>query len=178
MVSCLYSDANAFHRYNRRLGATRPVAWFYARTLPLLDRLVFQLTGGRTTFATLVSGLPVIMLTTTGARTESPRTRPVLGLPDGDALIVIGSNWGQRPHPGWYHNLRAHPRASFTHAGRVVDVLASEVHGRDRERCFELATLSYPGFAHYRRRAAHREIGVFRLQPVNALEGASQARPS
>lgn len=163
-----YRDANRFYRFSRWLGATRPMAFIYARVLPPLDRLVFRLTKGRTTFAALVSGLPVIMLTTTGARTGAASARPVLGLPDGENLIVIGSNFGQRPHPGWYHNLRAEPRATITRAGQTIHVLAEEVQGQDRERWFERAALIYPGFAHYRRRAAHRNIGVFRLRTIEA----------
>lgn len=50
----------------------------WARTLHHLDRLVFRLTKGRHTFANLISGLPVVMLTTTCAKSGKPRTLPVL----------------------------------------------------------------------------------------------------
>jgi hypothetical protein len=43
-----YRDASRFHRFNRRLGATRPIAFIYARVLPPLDRLVFRATRGHT----------------------------------------------------------------------------------------------------------------------------------
>jgi F420H(2)-dependent quinone reductase len=45
-----------------------------------------------------VSGLPVVMLTTTGAKTGQQRVWPVIGLSDGDNLAAIASNWGQRHH--------------------------------------------------------------------------------
>ena len=112
--------------------------------------------------------LPVIMLTTTGARTGSPRTGPVLGLPDGEDLLVIATNFGQRSHPAWYHSPRAHPHAAFTAGGQTIEALATEVGGAERECCLEGAALVYPGFAQYRRRAAHRTIGVFRLSATSS----------
>jgi deazaflavin-dependent oxidoreductase (nitroreductase family) len=158
-----YEDAGWFRRLNRRLAATRVMARVYAHTLHRLDRVTLRLTRERTTFAALVSGLPVIMLTTTGARSGHDRTMPVLGLPYGRELIVIGSNFGRRRHPGWYHNLRRHPLAAITHRGVTTAVSARLLEGEERERCFAVAAAMYPGYADYRRRAAHREIGVFRL---------------
>jgi F420H(2)-dependent quinone reductase len=60
-----------------------------------IDRAVSRISGRRMTFVRLVSGLPVLLLTTTGARTGAKRTQPLLYLRDGDDLVVIGSNWGQ-----------------------------------------------------------------------------------
>lgn len=158
-----YEDAGWFCRLNRRLAATRVMACVYAHTLHRLDRVTLRLTRRRTTFAALVSGLPVIMLTTTGARSGRERTMPVLGLPYGRELIVIGSNFGRRAHPAWYHNLRKHPLAAITQRGVTTAVSARLLEGEERERCFAAATAIYPGYAAARRRAAHREIGVFRL---------------
>jgi hypothetical protein len=64
-----------------RLGATRAIAFIYARLLPPLDRLVFRATRGHTTLAAVLSGLPVIMLTTTGVRNGNLRNRPYWGCP-------------------------------------------------------------------------------------------------
>src|SRR5947209_1572003 len=78
---------------------------------PHLDRPIHRLTRGRHTMGSLLSGLPVVMLTTTGARSGKPRTVPILGIPVQGGVAVIASNWGQQHHPSWYHNLRAHPEA-------------------------------------------------------------------
>jgi deazaflavin-dependent oxidoreductase (nitroreductase family) len=167
-MSYRYDDAGALRRLIRTLAGTQVGAWMFARTLDPADRIVFRLSRGRTTAAALLSGLPVIMLTTTGARTGRPRTLPVLGLPDGEELIVIGSNWGRRGHPAWYHNLRAHPHATVTRDGVSTEVAAELIEGPERERCFALAARIYPGYAAYRRRASHRHIGVFRLRPTSS----------
>jgi len=58
-------------------------------------------------------GMPVLLLTTAGRRSGTPRTAALHYLPDGDRYIVIGSNAGEPRHPGWFLNLRAEPRAEM-----------------------------------------------------------------
>ncbi|HEY4826087.1 MAG TPA: nitroreductase family deazaflavin-dependent oxidoreductase, partial [Solirubrobacteraceae bacterium] len=108
-----FENANAVQRTMRRVAASGPGAWVFARVLYRIDRPVYRITRGRHTFASLLSGIPVVMITTTGARSGQPRTVPVLGLPTADGLAVIASNFGQRRHPGWYFNLRANPAGSL-----------------------------------------------------------------
>src|SRR5262249_11403144 len=90
-----YADANTLFRAMRRMAGWRPVSWLYARILSPIDRFVSRITGRKMTFAGLVSGLPVLLLTTAGARTGAQRTQPVLYLRDGDSFVLIASNWGQ-----------------------------------------------------------------------------------
>lgn len=164
VAAATFDQAGALHRAMRRLGSTAPVAWLFARVLHRVDGAVYRLSGGRRTFAAAASGIPVVMLTTTGARSGAARTTPVLGVDDGDALIVIASNFGQARHPAWAHNLRRHPRASVEAGGVVREVRARELAGDERERAFGLGLTVYPGYAAYRRRA-ERTIPVFRLEP-------------
>jgi deazaflavin-dependent oxidoreductase (nitroreductase family) len=153
-------------RLVQRMAATRPLAWLSARVLHRLDRTVYRWTRGRTTFSDQVSGLPIVMLTTTGARTGRPRTLPVVGLPDGDGLVVIASNFGQRRHPAWYHNLRAHPLVSVTVGGVTREYAAREVGGAERDRYYEYGIEVNPGWAQYGRRTGDRRIPVIRLDLV------------
>jgi hypothetical protein len=60
------------------------VSWLYLRVLHHIDRLSYRLTRGRHTLSGWLTGLPVIILTTTGAKTGRQRTSPVVGVPDGD----------------------------------------------------------------------------------------------
>ena len=92
-----HRDANPIQRFIRWSAATAPVSWLYMRVLHHIDRPIYRLTRGRHTAVNLVSGLPVVMLTTTGAKTGQQRVWPVLGLPDGDNLVVMASNWGAAP---------------------------------------------------------------------------------
>ncbi|TME01188.1 MAG: nitroreductase family deazaflavin-dependent oxidoreductase, partial [Chloroflexi bacterium] len=55
------------------------------------------------------AGRPLLLLTTTGAKSGQRRTTPMMFIPDGDRLLVIASNVGAPAHPDWYRNLVAHP---------------------------------------------------------------------
>jgi deazaflavin-dependent oxidoreductase (nitroreductase family) len=124
------------------------------------------LTRGRYTVGNLISGLPVVMLTTTGAKSGEPRTVPILGLPTDDGIAVIASNFGQHRHPGWYYNLRANPEAEVAVNGsRRQRVRAVEADEQRRERIWQAGLKVYPGFDQYARRASHRRISVFVLEP-------------
>ncbi len=111
-----FSYAPPHEAAGQRLHAclSRPWAWLSARVLHRIDRVACRATRGRTTFSAWMSGLPVVLLTTTGARMGQPRTTPVLGIPAGDGLVVIAASFGRREHPAWYHNLRADPRVTVT----------------------------------------------------------------
>jgi len=161
-----YTEAGALRRMVRRATTTRPLAWMSARVLPRLDRIAYRSTRGRFTFSRWMSGLPVVMLTTTGARTGRARTTPVLGIPDGDRLVVVAANFGQQHHPAWYHNLRAHPRVSVTVHGVTRDYDAHELAGEERDRQFQQAVKMNPGWLRYRTWAGDRQIPVIRLDRV------------
>ena len=54
--------------------------------------------------------MPLLLLTTIGARSARPRTTPLAYHRDGSRYFVIASNGGAPPHPDWFRNLRSHPR--------------------------------------------------------------------
>jgi deazaflavin-dependent oxidoreductase (nitroreductase family) len=161
-----HRQANAFRRFMRVAGAWKPVAWVLSRTLHHLDAVVYRFTGGRSTFVSWITGMPVVMLTTTGAKSDRRHTCPLVGLPDGDRLVLIASNYGQHRNPAWYYNLRANPRATICFDGVTRDVVARELEGEERAREYERGIEVYPGWTTYRKRAAHRRIPVLELTPV------------
>jgi len=160
-----YKEAGAVRRLVRRTAATRPMAWLYARIQPRMDRLVYRLTRGRSTLSSWLAGLPVVMLTTTGARTGRRRMVPLLGIRDGGRFVLIASNYGRRENPAWYINLKAHAKVWVTVEGVAREFEAREIAGEESERYFQRAVEMYPGFLHYRR-WAQRRIPVIRLDPV------------
>jgi deazaflavin-dependent oxidoreductase (nitroreductase family) len=161
-----FAQANRLQRTVRSFAASGPGSWLFARAAHRIDRPVHRLTKGRHTFASLISGLPVVMLTTTGAKSGQLRTVPVLGIPDGSGVALIASNFGQNRQPGWYHNLRAQPEVEIAVDGIRQRVRAIAIEGERRERIWEQALRVYPGFAQYERRASHRRITVFALDPI------------
>jgi deazaflavin-dependent oxidoreductase (nitroreductase family) len=160
-----YDRANLLQRMLRRFAASGPGSWLFSRVLHHIDRPAYRLTHGRYTFSSVLSGLPVVMLTTTGARTGQRRTVPVLGIPADGSVAIIASNFGQDHHPAWYYNLRSHPEAEVVVDGQRRRVRAAEAVGDRRGQIWQDALRVYPGFGQYERRASERQISVFLLQP-------------
>ena len=162
-------------RYSRLVQRAGHQPWFAAlgRRMVPVDRWIQRVTRGRFTVIGR-HGLPSLLLTTTGRRTGAPRTQPLVYAPDGDGYVVIGSNWGQPHHPLWTENLLAHPRASVTVAGAEVAVRATLASGTGRDRLWRLLLRQWPAYATYERRAAPRELRVFRLSREVALDGRAE----
>jgi deazaflavin-dependent oxidoreductase (nitroreductase family) len=161
-----YEDANFFQRWLRRFAASGPGSWLFARILHHIDKPVHRLTKGRHTLASLVSGLPVVMITTTGAKSGQPRTVPVLAVPVDEGLAVIASNYGQHKNPGWYYNLLANPEGEWEWRGERSRFHAAEAIGGRRAQIWETGLKVYPGWTQYEKRAPHRDICVFVLERV------------
>jgi deazaflavin-dependent oxidoreductase (nitroreductase family) len=150
---------SALSRLVRRVGGE---PWFavVGGALVPLDRFLGKLTKGR--FVAL--DLPSLMLTTIGRRSGRARTQPLLYAPDGNAFVVIGSNWGKKNHPAWSANLLAHPEAIVTLRGKDIPVRARLTEGAERERLEGLLRAVWPAYVTYERRAGGRELRVFRLE--------------
>ncbi|MEX1280859.1 MAG: nitroreductase/quinone reductase family protein [Acidimicrobiia bacterium] len=155
---------NGLHRAVQAVAATSPGSWAFSKASPPLDRWAFRVSEGRWTLASALAGLPVVMLTTTGARSGLERETPLVGIPHGVDFAIIGSGYGQRATPAWVHNLRARPIATVSYRSVAADVVATEV--ADPASVWEQARAIYPGYAAYPRRAAHRDIAVFVLRPT------------
>ncbi|MEA2209847.1 MAG: hypothetical protein QOF54_2324 [Solirubrobacteraceae bacterium] len=109
-------------------------------------------------------GAPVLLLTSTGARSGERRTTPVMYLPDGDRMVIFASKGGSDANPAWYHNLRANPAATVEVGSETVEVEAIVTEGEERERLFRHQAELYPQFAEYERKTT-RQIPVVALQP-------------
>lgn len=159
-------EANRLQRLVWTVSSSRPGAWLFARTLHHIDRLVLRLTRGRATAPGVLAGLPVITLATTGARSGQRREVPLVGVPSGDQIAVIGTRFGHRRTPGWYFNLRAHPQAEVGYRGRTVPVIAREAEGDERQAAWARGCELYAGYQAYARRIDHRQIHVMVLEPA------------
>ncbi|HET7038013.1 MAG TPA: nitroreductase/quinone reductase family protein [Thermomicrobiaceae bacterium] len=152
------------------IAASRLGAWLLARTVHHLDRRLLGRWHGRWATSTL-AGLPTVLLTTTGARTGRPRSVPLVGIPDGERIILVASRFGGAHHPAWYHNLKARPECLITLDGQTGAYRAREATRTEREQAWRLATACYPGYAAYQARSAGRLIPVMILTPASAGAG-------
>ena len=164
MSSVTFREANPLQRGLRRFAASRPGAWFFAHVLHHVDRPIFRMTRGRHTLASALAGLPIVMLTTIGAKSGKPRTVPLLGLPVEDGVAVIASNFGQHHNPAWMHNLLAHPEGEYAIDGVRRRYRAVLAEGERRAAIWQQGLRIYPGWSQYERRTAHRDIRVFVLE--------------
>jgi deazaflavin-dependent oxidoreductase (nitroreductase family) len=165
-----YAEANRVQRGVRRFAASGPGAWLFVRVARHADARVYRLTKGRHTLSGLISGIPTVQLTTTGAKSGRPRTTTLLGLPTEGGIAVVASNFGQRRHPAWFHNLQANPACEVTVEGETRTCRAVEVTGERRERIWRQGLEMYPGWSQYESRTPHRRIAVFVLEPAGAPE--------
>ena len=161
---------NIFHRLNQSIASSKPGAWFFSHALHRMDKPVFQLSNGKYTAASILAGLPIVMLTTTGAKSGLARTVPLIAIPDGDNLILIASNWGQSHYPSWYYNLRANPEATIALQGDSPhDYVAREATDEEWERLWQKANDLYAGYAAYKERIAagsNRSIPMMVMTPI------------
>lgn len=156
--------AGDFQKLLHRFLMLKWVSWMLARVLYRVDKFLFRLTRGRFVI-TRFAGLPIIQLTTTGAKTGKARTMPLVGIPDEDKFALVASNFGQARNPGWYYNLKAHPVCLVRFDGKSFNYNAREAVGEEHERYFQLAASYYAGYKKYRERAAPRQIPIMILEP-------------
>jgi deazaflavin-dependent oxidoreductase (nitroreductase family) len=163
-------DQNLIQRWIIALASTRLVSGISRRILPSLDRFVLRMTGGRSTVTSVTSGLPVLWLTTRGAKTGADRTVPLIGFPLGDDLAVLGTHFGSETTPGWVLNLDVNPAAKVAFRGTDVPIRARPADPREESVTWDRAATAYPGYQHYAGRASHRSIRVFVLEPMQIDE--------
>ena len=108
-------------------------------------------------------GAPLLLLTTTGAKSGQPRVNPMMYLAEGDRLYVFASKAGAPTNPDWYHNLVAHPDVTAEIGTETIALTASVVAGSERDRIYAEQASRYPGFAEY-------EANTDRVIPVVALD--------
>lgn len=131
-----------------------------------LDRVCLRLSKGRTSLTEIFAGMPMVLLTTTGARSGLARTLPVLCLRDAakpEVVAVAAANWGKEKMPSWYYNLKATPHASVLLDGRQRICSAREAQGEEYERYWTLAEATFVGMKHYRQRVGDRLIPIMIL---------------
>jgi deazaflavin-dependent oxidoreductase (nitroreductase family) len=126
-----------------------------------LDRLVHRLSRGKVMFS---RGLvPTLMLTTTGSRTGQPRTVPLACMPDGEAIYLVGSNFGRQEHPAWSWNLIKHPEAQVSFNGEELKVTARLLSDDEKADVWPRLLTVWPIYDRYVARSG-RNLRVFRLE--------------
>ena len=123
----------------------------------------FRRTGGT---LTAFGDAPVLLLTTTGARSGQKRVSPMMYLADEQnarRVYVFASKAGADTNPAWYHNLVADPEVTVEIGSDTVEATAHVVDEPERTQLFDIQAERYPGFRGYEQKTT-------RVIPVVALE--------
>jgi deazaflavin-dependent oxidoreductase (nitroreductase family) len=138
------------------MTAWDPDAW----TRNMIEDL--RANGGTPSSGPLV-GRPLAIMTTKGAKTGLDRTVIVTYHRDGQGFVIAATKGGTPENPAWYHNLVAHPEATFEAVPDTFQVVARETTGDERQRLYDEHARLYPEFAAYPGKVS-RVIPVFVLE--------------
>jgi deazaflavin-dependent oxidoreductase (nitroreductase family) len=116
-----------------------------------------------------LEGRPVVILTTTGAKTGNVRKNPVMRIKQGGTYVAVASNAGAARHPAWYRNLIANPEVTLQDGATVHHLRAREVHGEDKAYWWTVAERFWPHFPEYRAGAGNRDIPIMLLEQTEPV---------
>lgn len=90
------------------------------------------------------AGVPLLLLTTTGAKSGEPRTRPLVYLSDGGHIYIFAGNRGAPTNPSWYHNLVAHPDVTVELGTEKFEARAIVLDSAEGERLGRIQVQKLP----------------------------------
>ena len=157
------AEPNPFQKLIHQFFMSRPVTAFFAPWIHQVDNVALKLTKGKYAVSEIL-GWNIIQLTTIGAKTNEPRTLPLVAVFDGETIALIASSLGRKNNPGWYYNLKKNPECEVQYRGRSKKYAAREAEGNEREKFWRLALSYYAGYEKYKERAG-RKIPVMILEP-------------
>ena len=118
---------------------------------------LYEGSGG--TEGTTMRGLPVILLTTKGAKSGNIRKTPLMRVEHAGSYAVVASQGGAPKHPVWYFNLLASPEVELQDGPSRWDMAAREVTGEEKAIWWARAVEAYPDYADYQEKT-DRQIPV------------------
>ncbi|MEV0371327.1 nitroreductase family deazaflavin-dependent oxidoreductase [Streptomyces sp. NPDC050636] len=126
---------------------------------------LYESSGG--TEGTTMRGMPVVVLTTRGAKSGKIRKSPLMRVEHDGTYAVVASLGGAPKHPVWYHNVVADPRVELQDGPVRQDMTAREVTGEEKALWWGRAVEAYPDYDDYQQKTSRR-IPVFVLEPAAA----------
>jgi F420H(2)-dependent quinone reductase len=125
----------------------------------------YESSGG--TRGTTLRDMPVIILTSRGARSGKLRKTPLMRVEHDGRYAVVASKGGAPENPVWYRNLVADPHVELQDGPDRTDMVARELHGDERAEWWQHAVAAYPDYDEYQKKT-DREIPLFLLEPAGA----------
>jgi deazaflavin-dependent oxidoreductase (nitroreductase family) len=124
---------------------------------------VAEYEGSGGTKGTTLRDMPVVILTSKGAKTGKVRKTPLMRVEHDGTYAVVASLGGAPTHPVWYYNLVADPHVEIQDGPVKSDRTAREVTGEEKALWWDRAVAAYPDYADYQKNT-DRVIPVFVLE--------------
>lgn len=129
-----------------------PTDWVREQTQRILEQ--------GTTDGVEVLDRPIVLFTTTGAKSGKKRYVPLMRVEENGRYAMVASKGGAPEHPSWYFNVKANPAVTVQDGDKTVSLTARELSGDEREHWWTLAVEAYPPYAEYQTNT-DRQIPVF-----------------
>lgn len=135
----------------------------YLAQIMWVDKTIQRVTRGRLTLLD-IAGLPNLVLTAPGRKSGIPRSTPLLCVPDGQDILIAGSNFGGPKEPMWVKNIEAAPEVTVRFQRRDTAMAVRRLEGDERAAAWSRMVDTWPNFLKYEKRT-DRQIKLFRLTP-------------
>ena len=144
-------------------GEYEPSPWEWVR-----DQVSeYEASGGRRANMLRDTDMPIVGVTTRGAKSGKLRKNPVMRVEHGGEYALVASKGGTPQNPEWYHNLVTHPgEVTLQDGSEPVTVSVREVTGDEKREWWERAVAAYPPYAEYQQNTT-RQIPVFIATPAS-----------
>jgi deazaflavin-dependent oxidoreductase (nitroreductase family) len=142
-------------------GEYEPSAWEWVRDQVAL----YESSGGTEGLTLLDTGLPVVVVTSRGAKSGKLRKNPLMRVEHDGKYAAVASVGGAPKNPVWYYNVVADPHVEVQDGPIKQDMIAREVTGEEKAQWWDRAVAAYSPYAEYQA-ATDREIPVFVLEPA------------
>ena len=120
---------------------------------------LYEKSGGAD--GTTLRGMPVIIVTNRGRKTDAIRKTPLMRVADGTSYVLVASRGGAPTHPLWYYNLKADPNVEIRDGSEVYSMRVRQVEdSAEKQRLWDLAVEAYPPYQDYQEKT-DRIIPVF-----------------
>lgn len=126
---------------------------------------LYESSGGTEGTTLRDTGLPVVVVTSLGARSGKIRKTPLMRVEHEGAYALVASQGGAPEHPTWYHNVTQHPLVELQDGAVRQDMTLREVTGEEKKVWWGRAVAAFPNYAEYQRRT-DREIPLLVAEPV------------
>lgn len=110
-------------------------------------------------------GVPIIVLTTIGAKTGGLRKTALMRVEHDGRYAVVASKGGAPKPPQWYWNIRKDPRVELQDRADKQEYVARELDGAEYDEWWARAAAVWPDYDEYQTKT-DRKIAVFVLEPA------------